>query len=72
MSDVRVLADDDVADLLSLPELLPEIERGFLKQGRGEVERPPRPHFPVGTGTPGTALTMPAYVHGDPTYATKL
>ncbi|MFC4359862.1 ornithine cyclodeaminase family protein [Halobium salinum] len=72
MTDVRILGDDDVADLLSLPALLSEIERGFLKQGRDEVERPPRPHFPVGADTPGTALTMPAYVHGDPTYATKL
>ncbi|RDI71926.1 ornithine cyclodeaminase family protein [Halopelagius longus] len=72
MTEVRVLSDDDVASVLSLPALLPEIERAFVKQGRGEVERPPRPHYPVGTETPGTALTMPAYVHGDPTYATKL
>ncbi|ADQ65917.1 ornithine cyclodeaminase, mu-crystallin [Halogeometricum borinquense DSM 11551] len=72
MADVRVLSDEQVASLLSLSDLLPEIERAFLKQGRGEVERPPRPHYPVGTETPGTALTMPAYVHGDPTYATKL
>ncbi|MDS0297132.1 ornithine cyclodeaminase family protein [Halogeometricum sp. S1BR25-6] len=72
MTDVRVLSDDDVAALLSLPDLLPEIERAFVKQGRGEVERPPRPHYPVGAETPGTALTMPAYLHGDPTYATKL
>lgn len=72
MTEVRVLSDDDVASLLSLPALLPEVERAFVKQGRGEVERPPRPHYPVGTETPGTALTMPAYVHGDPTYATKL
>ncbi|MFC6827219.1 ornithine cyclodeaminase family protein [Halopelagius fulvigenes] len=72
MTEVRVLSDDDVASLLSLPALLPEIERAFVKQGRGEVERPPRPHYPVGTETPGTALAMPAYVRGDPTYATKL
>jgi alanine dehydrogenase len=72
MTDVRVLSDELVASLLSLPDLLPEIERAFVKQGRGEVERPPRPHYPVGAETPGTALTMPAYVHGDPTYATKL
>lgn len=72
MTDVRVLSDDDVAALLSLSDLLPEVERAFVKQGRGEVERPPRPHYPVGTETPGTALTMPAYLHGDPTYATKL
>ncbi|NHX36021.1 MULTISPECIES: ornithine cyclodeaminase family protein [Halolamina] len=74
---MRVLSDDDVASLLDLPDLLPEIERAFLKQGRGEVERPERPHFPVGTGLEGdeplgTGLTMPAYVHGDEHYATKL
>lgn len=85
---MRVLSADDVAELLSLSDLLPEIERAFLKQGRGEVERPERPHFPVGvepdddaagdtTGATasdaaGTALTMPASIHGDRTYATKL
>ena len=74
---MRVLSDDDVANLLDLDDLLPEIERAFLKQGRGEVERPERPHFPVGTGLDGdeplgTGLTMPAYIHGDDYYATKL
>jgi alanine dehydrogenase len=74
---MRVLSDDDVARLLDLPELLPEIERAFRKQGRGEVERPERPHFPVGAGLDGddslgTGLTMPAYIHGDDQYATKL
>lgn len=72
MTEVRVLSDDRIGSLLSLSDLLPEIERAFVKQGRGEVERPPRPHYPVGAETPGTALTMPAYLHGDPTYATKL
>jgi len=74
---MRVLSDDDVASLLELSALLPEIERAFLKQGRGEVERPERPHFPVGIGLDGdeplgTGLTMPAYLHGDDHYATKL
>ena len=74
---MRILSDDDVASLLDLPELLPEIERAFRKQGRGEVERPERPHFPVGAGLDGddplgTGLTMPAYIHGDEHYATKL
>lgn len=73
---VRILTDDDVAEVLSLPELLPVVERAFLAQGRGEVERPPRPHFPVGEGIEdgplGTGLTMPAYVHGDDYFATKL
>ncbi|WP_459845343.1 ornithine cyclodeaminase family protein [Halolamina salina] len=74
---MRVLSDDEVAGLLDLGDLLPEIERAFRKQGRGEVERPERPHFPVGTGIEGdeplgTGLTMPAYIHGDDHYATKL
>jgi alanine dehydrogenase len=73
---VRVLGDDDVAAVLSLPELLPVVEEAFRAQGRGDVERPPRPHFPVGEGIEngplGTGLTMPAYVHGDEYFATKL
>lgn len=73
-----VLDDDAVDSLLSLEALLSVIEEAFLKQGRGEVERPERPHFPVGEGfdgrtdSAGTGLAMPAYVHGDPAYATKL
>jgi len=74
---MRILSDDDVTSLLDLPALLPEIERAFRKQGRGEVERPERPHFPVGAGLDdddplGTGLTMPAYIHGDERYVTKL
>jgi len=77
---MRVLSDADVAALLSLADLLPVVEAAFVRQGRGEVERPPRPHFPVGTGLDpdapdeplGTGLVMPAYVHGATHYATKL
>jgi alanine dehydrogenase len=71
---MRVLADDDVASLLSLAELLPVAERGFLKQGRGELVRPDRPHFAFGQGrdVEATGLTMPAYVHGSPYLVTKL
>ncbi|MFB6118425.1 ornithine cyclodeaminase family protein [Halosegnis sp.] len=72
-----VCSDADVSDLLDLSELLPVIADAFERQGRGAVERPDRPHFPVGAGLDGddplgTALTMPAYLHGDETYATKL
>jgi alanine dehydrogenase len=74
---MRVLSDDDVAGVLELDSLLPVVEQAFRKQGRGEVERPERPHFPVGTGLEGeeplgTGLTMPAYIHGAEYYATKL
>jgi alanine dehydrogenase len=74
---MRVLSDDDVANVLNLADLLPVVERAFRKQGRGEVERPERPHFPVGVGLDGddalgTGLTMPAYIHGADYYTTKL
>ncbi|AFK20608.1 ornithine cyclodeaminase family protein [Haloferax mediterranei ATCC 33500] len=86
---VQILSADDVRGLLSLPELFPVVEEAFVKQGHDEVERPSRPHFPVGIGIDGgtgdvdavehdhrpplgTALTMPAYIHGHEVYATKL
>lgn len=74
---VLVLSDEDVGDLLDLKSLAPVIERALVKQGTGDVERPDRPHYPVGTGLDssdalGTGLAMPAYVHGEPYFATKL
>lgn len=74
---VRVLSDDDIHSLLDLGSLLPVIQEAFEKQGEGAVERPDRPHFPVGTGiesdTPlGTGIAMPAYIHGARYYVTKL
>jgi alanine dehydrogenase len=77
---VRVLAETQVDSLLDLPALLDVVETAFLAQGRGAVERPERPHFPVGTGLDpddpdgalGTGLVMPAYIHGADHYATKL
>ena len=72
-----VCSDSDIAALLDLSDLLPVLADAFKRQGRGEVERPDRPHFPVGKGLDGkeplgTGLTMPAYLHGNGTYATKL
>lgn len=74
---VRVLTEADVATVLELDDLLSVVEDSIQKQDRGAVERPERPHFPVGCGldnelTVGTGLTMPAYIHGSDTYATKL
>jgi alanine dehydrogenase len=84
---VRILSDSQVADCLDLRTLLPVVREAFVKQGRGEVERPDRPHFPVGAGLArsggdgdtsesdeplGTGLVMPAYLHGADYYATKL
>ncbi len=74
---VLVLSDDEIEDVLTLESLASVVERALVKQGRGEVERPERPHYPVGIGLDGpdplgTGLLMPAYVHGDPYFATKL
>lgn len=76
---VRILSEGEVAELLELPDFLSVVETTLVAQGRGDVERPERPHFPVGTGLGddfdeplGTGLTMPAYVHGADRYATKL
>jgi len=74
---VRVLSESDVRDALALDALLDAVEEALVKQTHGAVERPERPHFPVGEGldgdsATGTGLVMPAYVHGDPAFATKL
>jgi alanine dehydrogenase len=77
---VRVIGDDAVAAVLDLEALLPVVAAAFRAQRDGTVERPERPHFPVGAGLDdegperalGTGLAMPAYVHGDETYATKV
>ncbi|WP_137290001.1 ornithine cyclodeaminase family protein [Natronorubrum halophilum] len=77
---VRVLADEDIASVLDLETLLPVVAEAFDKQRSGAVERPERPHYPIGAGTDpdapeeptGTGLCMPAYIHGASYAATKL
>lgn len=74
---MRVLSAADVEAALDLDALLAVIEEAFRRQGRGEVVRPERPHFPVGAGRDGgdpagTGLVMPAYVRGADRYAVKL
>ncbi len=77
---VRLLADDDVAAVLDLEGLLPALADAFAAQARGAVERPERPHYPLGIGLDpdrpeeplGTGLCMPAYVHGAAHAVTKL
>lgn len=80
---IRVLSDADVANVLDVADLLPVVADAFRAQYRGDVERPERPHFPVGfaagadpvtaaEAAAGTALTMPAYIHGRDVYTTKL
>jgi alanine dehydrogenase len=69
---VRVLSESAVDALIGLDALLDVIEDGFLAQGADAVERPERPHYPVGAGLTndgsteplGTGLVMPAYIHG--------
>ncbi len=81
---MRVLSDSDVANCLDFETLLPAVADALRAQGRGDVERPDRPHFPIGEGAlppegdedsaepSGTGLVMPAYIHGSPYYATKI
>jgi len=80
MSEIRVLSEGGVEELLDLDALLDVVEEAFVEQHCGNTERPDRPHFPVGTGLAadapgeplGTGLVMPAYIHGASYYATKL
>ena len=74
---VLFLPDDAVARVLDVESLAPVVEGALVKQAAGEVERPERPHYPVGAGLDsadplGTGLAMPAYVHGGAYFATKL
>jgi alanine dehydrogenase len=74
---VLVLSEETVRTHLDLPGLVDVVGDALAKQAAGDVERPDRPHFPVGTGLAGdeptgTAITMPAYIHGEKQYATKL
>lgn len=74
---VTVFSESDVKGLLDLASLVDTVADGLRKQAGDEVERPERPHYPVGVGLDGehphgTGLVMPAYCHGDPYAATKL
>ena len=74
---VLVLNAADVDRHLELAPLVDVVAEALIRQAAGEVERPERPHFPVGTGLDGdepmgTGIAMPAYVHGADHYATKL
>ncbi|MFW6265892.1 MAG: ornithine cyclodeaminase family protein [Halanaeroarchaeum sp.] len=77
---MRILTASDVRSVLEMETILDVIEAAFEKQRAGEVERPDRPHYPVGVGRKadaptepfGTGLVMPAYIHGAPYFATKL
>lgn len=74
---VLVLSDEDVELLISLSDIADEVEVAQIKQDTGTVERPERPHYPIGVGLQdndslGTGLVMPAYIHGADHFATKL
>ncbi|MFC4544516.1 ornithine cyclodeaminase family protein [Halosolutus amylolyticus] len=74
---VTVLTAGAVESLCDVETILPAVETALEEQAAGRVERPDRPHFPVGTGLEGddplgTGLTMPAAVHDEPYYVTKL
>ena len=74
---VLVLTDAEIDEVLALESLASEVEHALVEQAAGAVERPERPHYPVGAGLDsdeplGTGLAMPAYVHGEDYFATKL
>lgn len=73
---MHVVSESDVRTVLSLSDLVLVVADAVRAQGRGDVERPSRPHFPVGfrpgEEPAGTGMAMPAYVHGAGYYATKL
>ncbi len=77
---VRIIPDEAIAAVLDLEHLLSVVEDALIKQGENAVERPERPHYPIGTGLNpeapteplGTGLTMPAYLHGADYVANKL
>ncbi|OYR52705.1 ornithine cyclodeaminase family protein [Halorubrum sp. Ea8] len=74
---VLALSAEAVDRRLDLASLVDVVDDALVKQAAGEVERPHRPHFPVGAGLDGddplgTGIAMPAYVHGADHYATKL
>lgn len=74
---VRILTDRQIEELLVLEELFDPIRDALQKQAAGTVERPDRPHYPIGTGirndtATGTGLVMPAYIHGSRYAGTKL
>lgn len=74
---VLVLSESTIEELLDLGSLVDVVGSALRKQAEGSVERPERPHFPVGTdddgkNAAGTAIAMPAYIHGEQYYVTKL
>ena len=73
---VLLLSEETVRAQLRLPALVDVVGDALAKQAAGAVERPDRPHFPVGTGLDGdeptgTAIAMPAYIHGEAQESTK-
>lgn len=85
---MRILSNDDVSHVMELSALLDTIADAFRKDAAGEIERPERPHVPVGAGLNGdrrtdadpnsleepmgTGLVMPAYIHSSPYFTVKL
>ncbi|QLG50684.1 ornithine cyclodeaminase family protein [Natrinema halophilum] len=74
---VTILSESKVEQVLDIEALLPVVEDALVQQTAGNVERPERIHFPVGSGLEGdeplgTGIAMPAYIHGDSQFVTKL
>ena len=74
---VLVLSESEIKPALELESLVDVVGEAVQKQAAGAVERPDRPHFPVGVGLDGSdpegmGITMSAYIHGEQHYVTKL
>jgi alanine dehydrogenase len=74
---VLVLSEEEVDAALDLAGLVDVVGEALVKQARGQVERPDRPHYPVGVGLDGdeqtgTGIAMPAYIYGADQFTTKL
>lgn len=72
-----LLLTGEIDRLIDIETLAPVVEQALIKQSAGEVERPERPHYPVGVGLDspeplGTGLVMPAYIHSEKYFSTKL
>ncbi|WP_254533945.1 ornithine cyclodeaminase family protein [Natrinema gelatinilyticum] len=74
---VLLLSDSAVKRVIDIETLASVVEDALIKQAAGAVQRPDRPHYPIGHDLEspeplGMAVVMPAYVHGEEYFATKL
>jgi len=64
-----VLTDDDVRELITMPEAIEAARRAYVALAEGRVHVPLRPHVPAAEG--GVGLAMPGYVPDAGGYGVK-